>query len=83
MLYFTDNRGFMTANGQPDNARAARYILKDFINGKLLFCNVPPNVPQDVYHTWPERQRKDQFENKVIPPRAARATRVCIIKDLV
>ncbi|KAJ8939176.1 hypothetical protein NQ318_017073 [Aromia moschata] len=24
------NRGFMTANGQPDNSRAARYILKDY-----------------------------------------------------
>lgn len=68
----------MTANGQPDNARAARYILKDFINGKLLFCNAPPSVPQEVYHTWPERQKKENSENKVIPPRAVRAVRVSI-----
>lgn len=68
----------MTANGQPDNARAARYILKDFINGKLLFCNAPPNVPQEVYHTWPERQ-KTVADNKVVPPRAVRAVRVSFI----
>lgn len=65
----------MTANGQPDNARAARYILKDFITGKLLFCNSPPSVPQEVYHIWPERQ-KSHFENRVPPPRAVRAGRV-------
>lgn len=66
------NRGFMTANGQPDNARAARYILKDFMNGKLLFCHAPPNVSQNEYHTWPERQ-KAASDDKVVPPRQQRA----------
>ncbi|XP_066260673.1 large subunit GTPase 1 homolog isoform X1 [Euwallacea similis] len=68
------NRGFMTANGQPDNARAARYVLKDFMNGRLLYCHAPPNVEQEVYHTWPERQKSEQ-ENRVVPPREARAVR--------
>lgn len=79
MFVFSDNRGFMTANGQPDNARAARYILKDFINGKLIFCNAPPNVPQELYHAWPERQ-KSSSESKVMPPKAARAVRVSLQK---
>ncbi|CAL7938844.1 unnamed protein product [Xylocopa violacea] len=26
------NRGFMTQNGQPDNPRSARYLLKDYVN---------------------------------------------------
>lgn len=82
MFVFLDNRGFMTANGQPDNARAARYILKDFINGKLLFCNTPPNVPQELYHTWPERQ-KSLSESKVMPPKAVRAVRVSLQKYLL
>ncbi|KAK2742308.1 hypothetical protein FQN57_005396 [Myotisia sp. PD_48] len=36
-------RGFKTTGlGQPDESRAARYILKDYVNGKLLFCHPPP-----------------------------------------
>ncbi len=36
-------RGFTrTGQGQPDESRAARYILKDYVNGKLLFCQPPP-----------------------------------------
>lgn len=36
-------RGFTrTGQGQPDESRAARYILKDYVNGKLLFCMPPP-----------------------------------------
>ncbi|KAH8598303.1 hypothetical protein B0O99DRAFT_58755 [Bisporella sp. PMI_857] len=36
-------RGFTrTGQGQPDESRAARYILKDYVNGKLLFCHPPP-----------------------------------------
>lgn len=41
-------RGFMTSHGQPDQPRSARYILKDYVNGKLLYCHSPPNInPQD------------------------------------
>ncbi|XP_057594986.1 large subunit GTPase 1 homolog isoform X5 [Hippopotamus amphibius kiboko] len=35
-------RGFRTAHGQPDQPRSARYILKDYVNGKLLYCQPPP-----------------------------------------
>lgn len=43
-------RGFMTQRGLPDNPRTARYILKDYVNGRLLYCHAPPGVPQDQYH---------------------------------
>ncbi|XP_060516627.1 large subunit GTPase 1 homolog [Cylas formicarius] len=66
------NRGFMTANGQPDNARAARYILKDFLNGKLLYCHAPPTIDQKKYHFWWERS-KAQVESRILPPRVTRA----------
>ncbi|KAB0798589.1 hypothetical protein PPYR_09582 [Photinus pyralis] len=68
------NRGFMTSNGQPDNPRAARYILKDFVNGKLLYSHAPPGVDQNIYHTWPKRQRLVKA-NRVLPPQEARAIR--------
>ena len=39
-------RGFAkTGQGQPDESRAARFILKDYVNGKLLFCHPPPTDP--------------------------------------
>ncbi|XP_054719870.1 large subunit GTPase 1 homolog isoform X2 [Uloborus diversus] len=52
------NRGFMTQRGLPDNARSARYILKDFVNGRLLYCHAPPGVNQEDYHKFPEAKLK-------------------------
>ncbi|XP_068810153.1 large subunit GTPase 1 homolog [Struthio camelus] len=44
-------RGFMTAHGQPDQPRSARYVLKDYVSGKLLYCHPPPDVdPNDFQH---------------------------------
>ncbi|KAM9315927.1 large subunit GTPase 1 homolog [Gastrophryne carolinensis] len=41
-------RGFMTAHGQPDQPRSSRYILKDYVRGKLLYCHPPPDInPSD------------------------------------
>ncbi|KID82653.1 GTP-binding domain, HSR1-related protein [Metarhizium guizhouense ARSEF 977] len=38
-------RGFQTQGlGQPDEARASRYVLKDYVNGKLLFVHPPPGI---------------------------------------
>lgn len=40
---FASARGFRTSfHGNPDESRAARIILKDFVAGKLLYCNAPP-----------------------------------------
>ena len=39
-------RGFSTQGlGQPDESRAARFVLKDYVKGKLLFCHPPPVEP--------------------------------------
>ncbi len=45
-------RGFSTQGlGQPDESRAARYILKDYVKGKLLYCHPPPiDPPIDAKH---------------------------------
>lgn len=34
-------RGFMTSSGQPDCPRASRYIIKDYLKGKLLYSHPP------------------------------------------
>ena len=44
-------RGFMrSGQGNPDEARAARYILKDYVNGKLLFCRPPPGTSEESFN---------------------------------
>ncbi|MCJ1467923.1 hypothetical protein MMC07_006548 [Pseudocyphellaria aurata] len=44
LIAYAVARGFTkTGQGQPDESRAARYILKDYVSGKLLFCHPPPN----------------------------------------
>lgn len=46
LISYARARGFMkTSAGNPDDSRAARYVLKDYINGKLLFCHPPPADP--------------------------------------
>lgn len=46
LIAYAIARGFTkTGQGQPDESRAARYILKDYVNGKLLFCHPPPSDP--------------------------------------
>ncbi|CAG0888990.1 unnamed protein product [Darwinula stevensoni] len=52
-------RGFMTPRGLPDHPRSARYILKDVVNGRLLYNWAPSGVDQVVYHTFPPPKRKD------------------------
>lgn len=39
-------RGFMTSHGTPDCSRSARYILKDYVKGKLLYCIAPPGLDE-------------------------------------
>ena len=64
-------RGFFTSGqGQPDESRAARFVLKDYVKGKLLFCHPPPSDPpidekqfnRELYDTahLPEKRRAAQ-----------------------
>ena len=42
---YARHRGYITQGfGQPDQSRAARYVLKDYVNGKLLYCEPPPDT---------------------------------------
>ena len=47
---YARHRGFMTSGmGQPDQSRAARYVLKDYVAGKLLYCDPPPTEDVDEH----------------------------------
>ncbi|KAJ7519980.1 hypothetical protein O6H91_20G062100 [Diphasiastrum complanatum] len=37
------SRGYVISSGLPDETRAARLVLKDYLIGKLLYCHTPPD----------------------------------------
>lgn len=39
-----------SGQGNPDEARSARYVLKDYVNGKLLFCHPPPGISETSFN---------------------------------
>ncbi|PWW77163.1 hypothetical protein C7212DRAFT_357024 [Tuber magnatum] len=60
-------RGFQkTGAANPDKSRAARYVLKDYVSGKLLFFHPPPsdspiypfNFSKDLYNESHDLDRK-------------------------
>lgn len=44
------SRGYVAASGLPDETRAARQILKDYIDGKLPHFEMPADVSNDEHH---------------------------------
>jgi len=63
---YAQARGFQTQGvGQPDESRAARFVLKDYVKGKLLYVDPPPEYPdaaefnRDLYiaERLPEKRR--------------------------
>jgi large subunit GTPase 1 len=62
-------RGFQTQGfGQPDESRAARYILKDYVKGKLLFVHPPPTEPP----TNPEQFNRELYDINHLPEKRRR-----------
>uniref|UniRef100_A0A3Q1IBP1 Large subunit GTPase 1 homolog n=1 Tax=Anabas testudineus TaxID=64144 RepID=A0A3Q1IBP1_ANATE len=56
-------RGFMTSHGQPDQARSARYILKDYVNGKLLYCHPPPHINAEDFQPQHSKFQEGDVDN--------------------
>ncbi|KAI3403050.2 hypothetical protein KGF56_004110 [Candida oxycetoniae] len=59
-------RGYMTQGfGSADEPRAARYILKDYVNGKLLFVNPAPMLSADGEWELLNLQRSRDFNREL------------------
>ncbi|KAL6942241.1 large subunit GTPase 1 [Hanseniaspora vineae] len=55
LVSYARARGYMTQGfGSADESRASRYILKDYVNGKLLYINPPPHMEDDTPYTKEE-----------------------------
>jgi large subunit GTPase 1 len=70
LVAYARARGFMrSGQGSPDESRAARFILKDYVNAKLLYCQPPPNYGDREqfnsqlykYSALPEARRNQIF----------------------
>ncbi|XP_055301961.1 large subunit GTPase 1 homolog [Sitodiplosis mosellana] len=84
LLAYGYNRGFMTARGQPDQSRSARYVLKDYVNGRLLYCHAPPGYKQKDFHKYAPRIRLEKSEDQLTSQqqRAMRIDRSKTTKDI-
>ncbi|ESO88812.1 hypothetical protein LOTGIDRAFT_165229 [Lottia gigantea] len=58
-------RGYMTSRGAPDGPRSARYIIKDYINGKILYCHPPPGIESSDFQ---EVQTITKYQVKIPIP---------------
>ncbi|NXY49657.1 LSG1 GTPase, partial [Ceuthmochares aereus] len=77
-------RGFMTAHGQPDQPRSARYVLKDYVNGKLLYCHPPPGIDPDGFqhqHRRCPESRTMQNSGQVKPEKNTKAKQIENVVD--
>uniref|UniRef100_A0A8V0YNU0 Large subunit GTPase 1 homolog n=1 Tax=Gallus gallus TaxID=9031 RepID=A0A8V0YNU0_CHICK len=77
-------RGFMTAHGQPDQPRSARYVLKDYVSGKLLYCHPPPGIDPDGFQHQHERcpeSRTVQASGPVKPKKNTKAKQIENVVD--
>lgn len=69
-------RGYMTQGfGSADEPRAARYILKDFVNGKLLYVNPPPLQREDGKWDMPSLDEARMFNKGIYTWRSLPETR--------
>ena len=67
----------MTARGLPDNPRSARHILKDFVQGKLLYCVAPPSVDPELFLQFSVASKKKCEKATATPtPFQLRVTKV-------
>ena len=53
----------MTHKGIPDGSRAARLILKDYVNGKLLYCYPPPGYDPEEFQQYSARFELDDDDD--------------------
>ncbi|OLL26988.1 Large subunit GTPase 1 [Neolecta irregularis DAH-3] len=65
LVSYARARGYTKAGqGNPDESRAARCILKDFVNGKLLYVHPPPD-----YESSPEEFNAELYDISRLPER--------------
>ncbi|GAA5880909.1 hypothetical protein JCM1840_003628 [Sporobolomyces johnsonii] len=82
MTTYAIARGFFTGGmGNADNSRAARLVLKDYVNGKLLYCHPPPGTSADSFNQETRDLELLRAQNK-LKTKLAPTTRVPFKSDM-
>ncbi|KAF8213250.1 P-loop containing nucleoside triphosphate hydrolase protein [Mycena galopus ATCC 62051] len=69
LIAYAIGRGYTrSGQGNPDEARAARYIMKDYVNAKLLYCHPPPDVPEAEFNKRTHELAMLRFADKKRAP---------------
>ncbi|KAJ3312943.1 hypothetical protein HDV04_002600 [Boothiomyces sp. JEL0838] len=70
-------RGFAkSSQGNPDEARAARYILKDYVNGKLLYVHPPPGIN-------PQQFNREIYEDETLLAKQIKKLNLATIQEKI
>lgn len=60
-------RGYVRqGQGNPDESRAARYVLKDYNNARLLFAHPPPGIDPDQFNAAQRDALRAQYADRHI-----------------
>ena len=59
--------------GNPDESRAARYVLKDYVNARLLFAHPPPGIDADEFNAAQRARAREQLPERRAGTGAAQA----------
>ncbi|KDN53307.1 P-loop containing nucleoside triphosphate hydrolase protein [Tilletiaria anomala UBC 951] len=58
-------RGFARqGQGNPDESRAARYVLKDYVNARLLYANPPEGVDPDDFNAAQREKLREELAKR-------------------
>ena len=65
-------RGFTRqGQGNPDESRAVRYVLKDYVNAKLLYGHPPPGIDPDLYNSAQRERARAALAGRKYDPSTA------------
>jgi large subunit GTPase 1 len=68
-------RGYKkSSQGNPDESRAARYILKDYVGGKLLYIHPPPGSDGREFN-------REIYENEVLLQRQIKKVNMAALQS--
>ncbi|KAJ7706371.1 P-loop containing nucleoside triphosphate hydrolase protein [Mycena rosella] len=69
LISYAIARGYTrSGQGNPDEARSARYIMKDYVNAKILYCHPPPHIPELEFNQRTHELAMVRFADKKRAP---------------
>ncbi|KAJ7102112.1 hypothetical protein B0H15DRAFT_813235 [Mycena belliarum] len=69
LIAYAIARGYTrSGQGNPDEARSARYVMKDYVNAKLLYCHPPPDISESSFNQRTHELAMLRFADKKRAP---------------